>query len=1030
MVSNKRFLVIIFSILILFSGDVFAQFGKNKVQYKNFVWKYIQSPHFDVYYNEGNKEIAEFTAMSAEKALQSIQQTLNYKLTQRVSIVAYESHNDFQQTNVVNVFLPEGVGGVTELFKNRVVVPFQGNYAVYDHVIHHELVHSVLNDMFYGGTFQTAISTDAFMIPLWLNEGICEYESLNGMNTETDMFMRDLTISERLPSLNRLNGYLAYRGGQTFYWYVAQEYGKERIADLIHKLNIYRNTDRAFESTFGMNLEKFSEKWERDIKRIYWPDLTRYDAVDEYATRITDHEKDRSFYNTSPAISPDGEKMVYISAEGGVFGVWIKELDEEKSARKLINSGRTQDFEDLNMITPGISWDPTGKQVVISAKSGGQDALYIVNASNGRYERIRLGLAAISSVTWSPNGEFIAFTGLDGEQSDLFLYNLATEELSKITDDIFTDLNPLWAPDSRSLYFISDREDYLSSEFENRIWEHSIYSTDIYNINLESKEITRLTFDPENSKTSIAISPDNTRLLYVSDKSGIGNIYEMTLSTLQSRPKTNSISGITQISLSPDGTKLLFGSQIKGGYDIFLMRFPFEKHLDFDELPLTEFKSREMEREKALQSIVDKSFEEAKETEEIELVGFGEFDLEFGSQQQLVQPNPDAVRRESTITPTDITDNTEENIFVEKDYKVTFSPDLILSNPGYSTYYGFQGVTQMLFSDKMGDHQIFATANLMYDLRNSQLFVQYGYLGGRLDYYFNAYHTSAFVTLGNSFGLYDWYRFRNFGTGATASLPFDRFRRIELGLNVKFLTKDNITSTFEAGVLKTLALPEIRYVHDNTVNGYYGPMAGMRYFVSARTSPKLGKNGVEFSTIESDFRYYLPFLQNYFTFAIRGAGGLSVGPNQQKFFLGGTDNWLNRRFNNNQLPFFEPEDFAFMSFPMPLRGWAVAELIGNKYAMANVELRYPLFTALVAGPIPILLQGVMGNFFLDVATVWDNDFKPVYNPALMESNLMLSSGVGVRAYILGMPLKMDIAWRKEANNWSKPYYLFSLGFDF
>ena len=50
--------------------------------------------------------------------------------------------------------MEEGVGGVTELFKNRVVVPFEGNYKQFRHVIHHELVHAVINEMFYGGSIQ------------------------------------------------------------------------------------------------------------------------------------------------------------------------------------------------------------------------------------------------------------------------------------------------------------------------------------------------------------------------------------------------------------------------------------------------------------------------------------------------------------------------------------------------------------------------------------------------------------------------------------------------------------------------------------------------------------------------------------------------------------------------------------------------------------------------------------------------------------------------------------------------------------
>jgi hypothetical protein len=129
-------------------NSVYAQgFGQNKVQYKDFNWRFIQSEHFDVYFYDGGYDIARFTAEVAESAYVAIQYDFQYDLVERVSIIAYNSHNDWQQTNVVNAYLYEGIGGVTELFKNRVVVPYEGSYSQFRHVIHHELVHAIMNDM-------------------------------------------------------------------------------------------------------------------------------------------------------------------------------------------------------------------------------------------------------------------------------------------------------------------------------------------------------------------------------------------------------------------------------------------------------------------------------------------------------------------------------------------------------------------------------------------------------------------------------------------------------------------------------------------------------------------------------------------------------------------------------------------------------------------------------------------------------------------------------------------------------------------
>ncbi|MEK6649574.1 MAG: biopolymer transporter Tol, partial [Bacteroidota bacterium] len=139
----------------------YSSYGKNKVQYKDFEWEYIQSDHFDVYFAQDGYELAQFAAEAAEDAYRSIRTLMRYEIKDRIALILYNSHNEFQQTNVIGEYLEEGVGGVTELFKNRVVVPFEGGYQQFRHVIHHELVHAVINDMFYGGSIQALLSSRA-----------------------------------------------------------------------------------------------------------------------------------------------------------------------------------------------------------------------------------------------------------------------------------------------------------------------------------------------------------------------------------------------------------------------------------------------------------------------------------------------------------------------------------------------------------------------------------------------------------------------------------------------------------------------------------------------------------------------------------------------------------------------------------------------------------------------------------------------------------------------------------------------------
>src|SRR5438876_9907812 len=110
--SKKLFsfkLSIILFFLVFCSGNGFSQFGQNKVQYKVFDWKYIQTKHFDVYFSQNGEEIAQFVAVTAESSLVSLTNSIGYLIQNRIPILVFNSHNDFQQNNALDEYLPEGV---------------------------------------------------------------------------------------------------------------------------------------------------------------------------------------------------------------------------------------------------------------------------------------------------------------------------------------------------------------------------------------------------------------------------------------------------------------------------------------------------------------------------------------------------------------------------------------------------------------------------------------------------------------------------------------------------------------------------------------------------------------------------------------------------------------------------------------------------------------------------------------------------------------------------------------------------------
>jgi len=126
---------------------------------------------------------------------------------------------------------------------------------------------------------------------------------------------------------------------------------------------------------------------------------------------------------------------------------------------KIVDGQRTKNFEELHLLTPGITWSPDGKKLALAVKSGESDAIFIVDAVTGNQEKIQFQLEGIFSVDWSPKGDKLAFVGDNAKQSDIYLYDLATKNLTNLTDDIFSDSDPHWAHDGKTLYFVSDRRE-------------------------------------------------------------------------------------------------------------------------------------------------------------------------------------------------------------------------------------------------------------------------------------------------------------------------------------------------------------------------------------------------------------------------------------------------------------------------------------------------------------------------------------------------------------------------------------------
>ena len=568
---------------------ILPQFGKNKVQYREHNWSYIQTKHFDIYFTEEGNDAAEYAATSAEEALADIEKKLNYQINNRISLIVYNSHNEFQETNTSDGYLSQGIGGFTEPFKNRVVFPFEGSYSKYQHVIHHELVHAVMRDLLYGGTIQNIIAKGiTLQLPIWYHEGMAEFLS-SGWETNSDMFIRDAAINEYLPDIKRLNGYFAYRGGQALFKYIADTYGIEKIGELLYSVKAKGNVKKGFKASIGIDLDELNEKWKKSIKKKYWPEVATRNDPEDFAKRLTDNKKLGGFYNTSPAISPKGDKIVLISDRNIYLDVYLINSFDGKEIKKVIGSGTTENLEELNVLFPSLTWAPDNKRIALSSKSEGYDVIKVIDTENEEDYNLPFNLPGIESVSWSPDGNYMAFLGSNAHQSDIYIYNFSSKKLTNLTNDIFSDYLPNWSPDSKSIIFSSDRGDLTKNDIPQdgfSMAKLSTYQMDLFKVDIDSKKITRITDWQFSDEKSAVFSRDGKEIIFISDFNGIDNLYKKrivledkdtvnSVLDLEAVPLTNSLNGISSISISKDTKKLVLSTFFKSGYNVFLINNPF-----------------------------------------------------------------------------------------------------------------------------------------------------------------------------------------------------------------------------------------------------------------------------------------------------------------------------------------------------------------------------------------------------------------------------------------------------------------------
>lgn len=1016
--TKLRRILLLLTLLIVVSGLHGYYYGMNKVNAADQGWTIIETMHFDIYYPRGNDEFGKLAALLSEEAYYYLRQDFQFPAMTRIPIVFYSSQMDFQVTNIIYPLLSEGVGGFTESLKNRVAIPFDGNYTNLEQTITHELTHAYVNAL-DNGTPGSFFYTKSYNFPFWFSEGLPEFEAVGGKDNKNNTYVMDLLLNDQFRSLNEVSGYSAYRLGEAFLVFLEARYGREKVIDYFYAVRTMNDMDQATKKTFGMKFADLEGRWKNQLKREYFPFMTSHTVPKEYAEIKTDRREDGSYFNLSPRFSPDGQKYIYFSNRNGRFSVWTDGLfDVSKKARLIVgeDSGKLEEFHYLRST---LSWFPDNNRFAFAAKTATGDVIYIADFAKSKIvQEYKIpDLNVIYEMDVAPDGQSCVLSGQRNMQTDIYRYFFDTRQLLSLTDDKYYDYQPRFDRAGTRIAFASERRKNPDAH-RNGIFSGMF--ADVYTLNLADNVLQRITFD--NSSCYFPVwDSTGTKLIYISERDSTPNLEIVDLLSGQRARVTQTLTGIYSYDLSYNDQQMVFSCLYNGGWDVYLKTAPLSG------LSLTAYHEP--------QAVVfsDSLFQ---------YVDLTKLDYFGKHPKPKIKPDKDLLmyRKGTTIWEAKAQNDTlrlhrdyswddrPDSITIVpkiKTYRPKFSLDKLWGGLAYSSSVGTIGSLELGLSDIMGNHAIGINLGVAGKLKDSNALVTYLYLPKRIDYGIGVFNQldevlRQYIKPGRDDFTNE--RTRETGLYCMARYPFSKFLRVDfenllytwenhidyLVWNADSLAWETEADTdIQSGVpvprpveTDLVYAPSLTFVHDNALYGPTGPMLGLRTFTTLRKS--FAMHGNDYHTLYADIRSYSLFSKRY-SIAVRMVGGYSGGKQPQKFGLNGY---------------------------YGVRGNDTTET-GTKTALASAELRFPFLDYFaMAFPMPITLGNIRGSVFSDIGTVWTDDktFRGMQDDRLQD--LMMGAGFGPRLNLGFAVLKLDIAWKTDLVYTSRPTYYFSLTEDF
>ena len=103
------------------------------------------------------------------------------------------------------------------------------------------------------------------------------------------------------------------------------------------------------------------------------------------------------------------------------------------------------------------AWSPEGKRLAYVSFEEGRPAVYVQGVTSGQRRKVADYPGLNSAPAWSPDGQRLALVLSKDGSPDIFIIELSDGTLHRVTRHRAIDTEPAWSPDGSRLLFTSDR---------------------------------------------------------------------------------------------------------------------------------------------------------------------------------------------------------------------------------------------------------------------------------------------------------------------------------------------------------------------------------------------------------------------------------------------------------------------------------------------------------------------------------------------------------------------------------------------